>query len=176
MRHITSAASQSLESDKVSIFALVIIQTPTPIIATNCHREIEYNNETYSPNTGLLKLPVISQEFSLSASTVSLSLSDVSDSYLSMAMNSNLLNSQLDIHLAILNADTDELLQVIPSVYRGYLDDTNPGKHAVTFSFKNHMHKFTKTAGRKTNSPSQNRFFPADKGLDILTNATGATK
>lgn len=169
MRDINNAATLSLESDRVSIFALVMIQTPIPILATNCHRELTYSNETYRTDTGLLKLPVINQEFSLSASTLSLNFSDASDNYLAMAMANNLLNAQLDIHLAILDADTDELIQVIPSVARGYLDDIKPGKHTVTFEFKNHMHKFTKTAGRRTNSPSQNRFYPDDHGFDVLT-------
>lgn len=169
MRSIPSSADALLNGDRGSVFALIHIQTPTPILATNCHREIGFDSQVFRTDSGLLKVPVITQEFSVSASTISLTFSDVDDAYLAMAMASNILNKQLDIHLAVFDPDTDELDYVIPSIYRGYLNDTRPGIHQVTFEFKNHMHNFSKTAGRRTNSASQNRFYPNDKGLENIT-------
>lgn len=174
MRSISSTAETALEADRASVFALVHIQTPTPILATNCHRQLEFNNQVFKTDTGLMNVPVITQEFSLSASSISLTFADSNDAYLALAMANNVLNAQLDIHIAILDPDTDELDYVIPSISRGYLNDTKPGIHQVTFEFKNHMHKFSKTAGRRTNSPSQNRFYPDDKGFDRLTASTGS--
>jgi hypothetical protein len=176
MRSIPAQTEALLNGDRASVFALIHIQTPTPILATNCHRELEFNNQVFKTDTGLMSVPVITQEFTVSASSISLTFSDANDAYLAMAMANNILNSQLDIHIAILDPDTDELDYVIPSIARGYLDDTKPGIHKVTFEFKNHMHKFSKTAGRRTNSPSQNRFYPNDQGFDILTNSAGATE
>jgi hypothetical protein len=173
MRSLPAQADAALDADRISVFALIHIQTPTPILATNCHRELEFNNEIFKTDTGLIKIPTITQEFSVSASSISLTFSDVDDGYLAMAMASNILNKQLDIHLAVLDPDTDELIDVIPSTYRGYLDDTKPGIKQVTFEFKNHMHKFDKTSGRRTNSASQNRFYPDDKCFENLSNAAG---
>ncbi len=169
MRSYPAPVDAAFNGERGSVFALVHINTPTPILATNCHRELGYNAEVFRTDTGLLKIPTITQEFSVSASTISLTFSDVDNSYLASAMAGNILNKQLDIHLAVLDPDTDDLLHVIPSIYRGYLDDTKPGKHQVTFEFKNHMHKLDKTAGRRTNSPSQNRFYPNDKAFENLT-------
>jgi hypothetical protein len=158
-----------LAGDRASVFALIHIQTPTPILATNCHRDLEYNGQVFKTDTGLLKVPVITQEFIVSASSVSITFSDSNDAYLAMALANNILNKQLDIHIAIIDPETDELDYVIPSICRGYLDDTKPGIHQVTFEFKNHMHNFSKIAGRRTNSASQNRFYPSDKGLENIT-------
>jgi hypothetical protein len=173
MRSIPTQTDCLLNGDRATVFVLIHIKTPTPILATNCHRDLGFNDQVFKTDTGLLKVPFITQEFSVSASSVSITFSDSDDTYLAMALENNILHNQLDIHIAILDPETDELNHIIPSIYRGYLDDTKPGIHQVTFEFKNHMHKFSKAAGRRTNSASQNRFYPDDKGFEDLSNASG---
>lgn len=174
MRNFLPETVVALAADCAVVYSLIEIRTPTPIFATNGHRKIEHAGEVYQVDTGLEKLPMITQEFSLSASSLSVSFSDVDNVLLAAAQNSNLYGAQLDIHIVALNTETDATLEVIPSVYRGYLDEVKPGDRKITFGFKNHMNKFTKTAGRRTNSPSQNRFYPDDKGFDKLTASTGS--
>ena len=176
MRNLLPETEAALEAGSAIIYSLVEIRTPTPILATNAHREIQYANETFKVDAGLGKLPTVTQEFSLSAGTMTLPFSDSDNAYLAMSQNPNIYNSQLDIHFVVLSLDDDSVLEVIPSVARGYLNDIKPGHYKIDFEFKNHMHKFSKTAGRRTNSPSQNRFYPDDKGFDILTDSVGATE
>jgi hypothetical protein len=169
MRSIPIQTDSLLDGDRATVFALIHIKTPTPILATNCHRDLGFNDQVFKTDTGLLKVPLITQEFSVSASSVSITFSDFNDAYLAMALENNISYKQLDIHIAILNPETDEIDYIIPSIYRGYLDDTKPGIHQVTFEFKNHMHNFSKVAGRRTNSASQNRFYPSDQGFENIT-------
>ena len=173
MRSIPQAALDILSGDVVPLFALINIQTPTPILATNCHRDIEHLGVNYSPDIGVIGIPQIKQEFSLSASSISLTFSDSTQELLSMAANSNIYDAQIDIHIAVLSPIDDSTVHVIESIYRGYLFEIKPGNHQLTLEFQNHMAKFDKTAGRRTNSVSQNRFYPNDKGFENLSNAAG---
>jgi len=173
MRNIPQAALDILAGECPAVFALIQLQTPTPICATNCHRIIEHNGISYRSDTGLQEFPAVNQEFTLNAAGVSLSFADDTQSLISMALNNDVFDSQLDIHIAILSPVDDSVVHVIESVYRGYLSEPQPTDHGITFTFKNHLAKFEKTAGRRTNSPSQQRFYPNDIGLDIITEVSG---
>lgn len=171
MRNLLPETQAALSAGSAIIYSLVEIRTPTPILATDAHRKIEYAGEIYRTDTGMGKLPRITQEFSLSAGTISLVFSDADDGYLASATHPNFYNSQLDIHFAVLSLDDDSVLQVIPSVARGYLHKPEPLRKQMKLVFKNHMFKFDKTAGRRTNSESQQRFFADDMAFENVTNA-----
>jgi hypothetical protein len=173
MRNLLPATAAALEAGSAIIYSLVKINTPTPIFATDAHRKINHLGEVYRTDTGMGKLPNITQEFSLSAGTIALTFSDIDDAYLAMSQNDGIYNAQLDIHFAVLSTVDDSTLEVIPSVARGYLHQPDPMRKRMKFVFKNHMHKFSKTAGRRTNIASQNRFYPDDKGFENLSNAAG---
>lgn len=169
MRNLLPETLAALEAGSVIVYSLVQINLPVPIFATDAHRSIGYDGEVYRAYVGMDKLPRITQEFSLSAGTIPLSFSDVDDVYLAMAQASDVYGAQLDIHFAVLNTENDSILQVIPSVARGYLHKLEPLRKKMKFVFKNHMHKFDKTAGRRTNSESQQRFFPNDMAFENVT-------
>jgi hypothetical protein len=169
MRNLLPATVAALEAGSAIIYSLVEIKTPTPIFATDAHRKITFGGEVYRTDTGMGKLPRITQEFSLSAGTLSLTFADTNDAYLAMSQLAGIYNAQLDIHFAVLSIDDDSVLEVIQSVARGYLHKPEPLKKQVRFVFKNHMFKFDKTAGRRTNSASQQRYYPDDMGFENIT-------
>ncbi len=174
MRNLLPATEAALEAGSAIIYSLVEINTSTPIFATDAHRAVEYSGEVYRTDTGMGKPPKITQEFSLSAGTMALTFSDVNDAYLAMAQAGGVYNAQLDIHFVVLSTVDDSTLEVIPSVARGYLHKPEPLRKQVKFVFKNHMLKFDKTAGRRTNSASQQRLYPNDMGFENITRESGS--
>lgn len=173
MRNLPQAAIDALASDVVVLSALVQLDLPTPIYASTA-QVISWNGNTYRPDTGLISVPDITQDFNLSANSLTLTFADASEQILSSARQNGYADAQLDIHIAIINPADYSVLHVIPSVYRGYCEELQPSDTAKTsFTFKNHMHKFDRKAGRKTNTPSQQRYYEHDNTFDQITSASG---
>lgn len=173
MRNFPQAVTDALASGHVELRALVQLQLSTPIYACT-GQQITYAGNVYTPDSGLEDVPDISQDFVLSSSSMTLTFSDVTDTLLALAVSGGYSGAQLDIHIAVLNPADMSLLHVIPSVYRGYCEDLQPSETGkVAFSFANHMHRFDRTAGRRTNTSSQQRFFPADNGFEQVTQSSG---
>lgn len=173
MRNLPSSAITALQADLVTIAALVQFQLPGGAVNSSTAQQVVYNGTTYRADTGVADVPDIVQDFNLSASTISLKYADADGLLESAAITGGYFDSQLDIHIAIFNSETLQLLHVIPSVYRGYCDDLQPGKSEVTFTFKNHAHRFDRKAGRKTNNASQHRYYPDDAGFNQITQSSG---
>lgn len=173
MRNLPPSAITALQADLVTIAALVQFQLPGGSVNSSTAQQVIYSGTTFRADTGLMDVPDISQDFALSASTINLKYADSDGALEAAALASGYFEARLDIHIAIFNSETLQLLHVIPSVYRGYCDDLQPGKGAVTFSFKNHATRFDRKKGRRTNDASQHRFYPGDPGFNRLTQSSG---
>ena len=169
MRNLLSATKTALAKGEVVFAALVELDLPTPIFATDYQRALSYDAKSFLTSTGLKDVPDIKQEFALSASSYSLVFNDDTSELLSMAANSDVHGAQLDIHVVIISTVDDSIIEVIPSVYRGYLENPVPLDNArMKFEFKNHLSSFEKTAGRRTSSASQQRHYKDDRGFDLV--------
>jgi hypothetical protein len=169
MRNLLPATKLALGKGEVVFSALVEIDFPTPIYATDYQRVLSYDSKSFLTSSGLKEVPDIKQEFALSASSYSLVFNDDTNELLSMVANNNVHGARLDVHLVIISADDDSIIQVVPSVYRGYLENPVPLDNSrIKFEFKNHLSKLEKTSGRRTNSASQQRHFEGDRGFDLV--------
>lgn len=173
MRNLPSDAVAALQSDVVVMAALVQFDLSAPVYACTL-RDIAYGGNAYLCNTGLMSVPAIKQDFALSASSLSLRFADPGDVLLAQAHDHGYLDAVLNIHIALMDQTDHSIIHVIPSVYRGYCDDVAPSDDGITeFKFKNHMHKLQRVRGRKTNTASQQRYYPADNAFDQLTATSG---
>jgi hypothetical protein len=173
MRELSSAAVSALASGTADIMPLVSINLSTPVYASTMI-DIGYNGVVYLQNTGLKSVPDITQDFVLSASSISIEFADPGNMIFGSAYYGGYHGARVDIHLAIINSDDYSLLHVINSIYRGYIDDVQPGTNgATTLTVKNHAYKFDRVAGRKTNTASQQRWYPADPTFDKITTTSG---
>lgn len=169
MRNLLPVTKSALSKGEVVFAGLVEIDLPVPIFATDYQRALSYDAKSFLTNTGLNNVPDIKQEFALSASTYSLVFDDSSSELLSLVANNDVHGARLNIHIAIISAVDDSIVEVIPSVYRGYLENPVPLDNArIKLEFKNHLGNFEKTAGRRTSSASQQRHYDGDRGFNIV--------
>lgn len=173
MRNLPPEATQLLTGGRVVLGALLEWQLSQPVYWSSRAQVINYAGNDYLP--GLVqKIPAIKSDFSLSANSMTLTISDVESQLLAEMRSNGYHDSQLDIHLAILHPDTYAVAHVIPSIYRGYCHDIKPTESGTLgVVFKNHMLKFDRVAGRKTNSANQQRYYPHDHVFDDLAGAAG---
>jgi hypothetical protein len=159
MAHLVTILSLEGENYYYTDFSSDIIEGDDPPI-------------TYSANGFLQKMGSISESAGLTIGSLSLSLSGVNQTLISDVLNNGHIHRQITIKRAFINASTNALIESF-SIYSGRVEsmdivDTDKTS-MINFRVSNHWGDFARLAGRRTNSGSQNQFFPNDKGFDFIT-------
>ena len=151
---------------------LVKLEFDTTYYYTDFSSDIVDGGDTYSANGFLQKIGSISESASLTIGSLSLSLSGVNQTLISDVLNNGHIHRQITIKRAFINASTNALIESF-SIYSGRVEGMdiadNDKTSMINFQVSNHWGDFARLAGRRTNSGSQNQFFPNDKGFDFIT-------
>ena len=130
------------------------------------------DGDTYSSNGFLLKIGSISESAGLTTGSLSVTLSGVNQSIISELLNYGHINKKVSVKRAFINSSTNALIESI-SIYSGRvesMDIVDSDKTSIIYlRIANHWADFRRMSGRRTNSNSQNQFFPNDKGFDFIT-------
>ena len=126
----------------------------------------------YSANGFLQGMASVSESTQLTIGSLDLSLSGVNQTLISDLLNNGHIHRKVSIKRAFLNADTLALIESF-SIYTGRVEgmdiiDSDTDSQ-INLSIANHWADFARLSGRRTNSGSQNQFFPNDKGFDFIT-------
>tara|TARA_Y100000310_G_scaffold54745_2_gene50166 strand:+ start:1086 stop:1889 length:804 start_codon:yes stop_codon:yes gene_type:complete len=154
--------------------------TLTVIVMTDYYQFTDFSSDivdgsdTYSANGFLQKIGSISESAGITTGSLSLSLSGVNQTFISDLLGNGHIHRKMIVKRAFINASTNALIESF-SIYTGHvegMDITDSDKTSlINLRIANQWSDFARLSGRRTNSGSQNQFFPNDKGFDFITHS-----
>ena len=173
-RGLSSSVKTQLATGIIDPVLLIEIGFGTPVYLTNASFDITSSvsgtSRTYLSNGHLRGISGISETNKPTKNTLSVSLSAVDQTYVSIALNENIINDDVYIYRGYL--DTNNALINDPFLlFYGTINDykitDNTTTAKVVYSVTSHWGNFSKTSGRTTTDNSQQRFFSGDKGMEF---------
>ena len=133
---------------------------------------ISGTNYLYESNGFLLKIGSISESSGMTSGSLSVTLSAVNQTLISDLLNNGHIHRKVTIKRAFINSSTNALIESF-SIYSGRVEgmeiSDNEKSSIINLRIANHLSDFARMSGRRTNSGSQNQFFPTDKGFHFIT-------
>lgn len=173
-RGLSSSVKTQLATGIIDPVLLIEIGFGTPVYLTNASFDITSSisgtSRTYLSNGHLRGISGVSETNKPTKNTLSLSLSAVDQTYVSIALNENIINDNVYIYRGFL--DTNNALISDPFLlFYGTIDEYKIGDNTTTanlvLSVTSHWGNFSKVSGRVTTDNSQQRFFSGDKGMEF---------
>ena len=173
-RGLTSAVKTELATGIIEPVILLEFGFATPIYLTNASFDITSSvsgsSRTYSANGHLKNISAVSETNKPTKNSLIISLSAVDQTYLSVALNENIINDDVHIYRGFL--DTNRALISDPFLlFYGTVDEykisDNTSTATLNLVITSHWANFSKTSGRVTPDNSQQRFFSGDKGMEF---------
>ena len=173
-RGLSSSVKTQLATGIIDPVLLIEIGFGTPVYLTNASFDITSSisgtSRTYLSNGHLRNISGVSETNKPTKNTLSLSLSAVDQTYVSIALNENIINDNVYVYRGYL--DTNNALISDPFLlFYGTIDEYKIGDNTTTanlvLSVTSHWGNFSKVSGRVTTDNSQQRFFSGDKGMEF---------
>ena len=166
-RGLSSDLLTEINSGSIKPVALVEIGFPTVQRLTNHYKDLVHNANTYLAGGHLLKISAKAENSQINVANFSIQLSAVDSAFVSIVLNNVVSNDEVTIDIGFI--DSSESLIDTFNYDKGYINnysiDTKQG--ILTLNCTSHFGDFSRTAGRKTNEGSQQRFYPTDKGFEF---------
>ena len=173
-RGLTSAVKAELATGNINPVVLVEIGLATPVYLTNASfnitSDISGTSRTYLSNGHLRSITGVSETNQPTKNTLALALSGVSQEYISLVLNENIINDSVSIYRGFLDSNL-ELIADPFLLFFGTINDykitDNTTIATVVITVTSHWGNFSKTNGRATTDNAQKRFFSSDKGMEF---------
>jgi len=173
-RGLTSAVKTELATGIIEPVLLIELGFGTPVYLTNASFDITSSvsgsSRTYLSNGHLKNISAVSETNKPTKNSLIISLSGVDQTYVSIALNENIINDDVHIYRGFL--DTNLALISDPFLlFYGTINDykitDNTSTAKIVLTVTSHWGNFSKTSGRTTTDNSQQRFFSGDKGMEF---------
>tara|TARA_Y100001937_G_scaffold63585_1_gene87152 strand:+ start:2238 stop:2804 length:567 start_codon:yes stop_codon:yes gene_type:complete len=173
-RGLSSSVKTQLATGIIDPVLLIEIEFGTPVYLTNASFDITSSvsgtSRTYLSNGHLRGISGVSETNKPTKNTLSISLSAVDQTYVSIALNENIINDNVYVYRGYL--DTNNALISDPFLlFYGTIDEYKIGDNTTTanlvLNVTSHWGNFSKVSGRVTTNNSQQRFFSGDKGMEF---------
>jgi hypothetical protein len=169
MPRVTSSATiTALASDSINLATLIKLDFPTPIYITDYGQDITYNSQNYDASSYILEVGGASETGDIRVNSMDLILSAVEQSYVSLFLNNNYVNVAVTIQRACLDdngAVIGEPITYFDGRIVGYGIEDSGQDSTLNVEIASHWQDFDKVQNRKTNSKSQQFWFPNDRGF-----------
>ncbi len=173
-RGLSSAVKTELATGVIDPVLLIEIGFNTPKYLTNAPFDIvssvSGSSRTYQTNGHLRNITGVNETNKPTKNTLSLSLSGVDQTYISLALSENIINSEVYIYRGFLNTSNaliaDPFLLFFGTIDEYKITDTTETANLV-LQITSHWGNFSKTSGRVTTDNAQQRFFSGDKGMEF---------
>ena len=166
-RGLSGSLTTELANQSVKPIVLVEILFPTPQRLTNHYKDITHNSNTYLASSHLLSVSGNTESTEVNVSSFQIELSAVESSFISIVLNNVVSNDEVTVDVGFLDS-SDALIDTF-NFNKGFIDsysiDTEKGR--LVLNCTSHFSDFSRVAGRKTNTGSQQIFFPNDRGMDF---------
>jgi hypothetical protein len=146
----------------------------TPVYLTNASfnitSSVSGSSRTYLSNGHLQKVGGVNETNKPTKNSLTIVLSAVDQTYVSIALNENIINDDVHIYRGFLDANraliSDPFLLFYGTVNEYKIVD-NTETASVNLIITSHWANFSKTNGRSTTDNSQQRFFSGDEGMEF---------
>lgn len=173
-RGLTSAVKTELATGNIAPILLIDVGFATPVYLTNASFDITSSvsgsSRTYLSNGHLRKVSGINETNKPTKNSLTIVLSAVDQSYVSIALNENIINDDVHIYRGFLDANmsliSDPFLLFYGTINEYKIVDDSETAN-INFVVTSHWANFSKTNGRSTTDNSQQRFFSGDKGMEF---------
>tara|TARA_Y100001937_G_scaffold128057_1_gene202270 strand:- start:2327 stop:2893 length:567 start_codon:yes stop_codon:yes gene_type:complete len=173
-RGLSSSVKTELATGIIDPVLLIDIEFSTPVYLTNASFDITSNisgtSRTYLSNGHLRSITGVNETNRPTKNTLSISLSGVEQTYVSVALNENIINDNVFVYRGYLDSN-NALISDPFLLFYGTIDEYKISDNTTTanliLSITSHWGNFSKTAGRTTTDNSQQRFFSSDKGMEF---------
>ena len=173
-RGLSSSVKTELATGVIAPVLLVEIEFGTPVYLTNAPFDITSSvsgsSRTYLTNGHLKNITGINETNKPTKNSLQLTLSGVDQTYISIALSENIINTEVYIYRGFLNANnaliSDPFLLFFGTIDEYRISDTTNTANLV-LNLTSHWGNFEKTSGRVTTDNSQQRFFSGDKGMEF---------
>jgi len=173
-RALTTAVKNELATNEITPFHLLTINFSTPVNLTdnsfNLTSSISGSSTTYTASPFLVSTPSFTEETDITKSSLTIELSGADLTFISTALNENIVNDSVVIHRGLLDANNSIIADPL-LLYQGTIDtyaiSESENESALALTVVSHWADFEKKSGRKTNNASQQRFFSTDVGMEF---------
>ena len=173
-RGLSSSVKTELATGSIDPVLLIEIGFSTPIYLTNASFDITSNisgtSRTYLSNGHLRSITGVNETNRPTKNTLSISLSGVDQTYISVALNENIINDDVFVYRGFLDS-SNALISDPFLLFYGTIDEYKISDNTtianLIISVTSHWGNFSKTSGRTTTDNSQQRFFSSDKGMEF---------
>jgi hypothetical protein len=180
-RTLPSGAVAILQSRAFITCELLEFNLSTPLYLTTAQFDITASTNTsggtqnYIAQGNFMAYTGVRETDEMRVNNINITFSGATNTYINIALNDAYLHRTFRIYKIFLNNSDMATLTDPILIYDGKITgasvEESSTESVVTFTTANEFHDFTRIAGRKTNSGSQTRFFPGDKGMDLSTSA-----
>lgn len=136
--------------------------------------------QTYLAQGQFLSYTGVRETDEMRVNTVNVSFSGATNQFLNFALNDRILHRAFRIYKVFINAADLALLTAPVMIYDGSIVgatvEESVDSSVVTLQTANEFYDFETRRGRRTNSGSQQRFFPGDRGMDFSTKSIADIK
>ena len=175
-RSLSTAVKNHLATNDIKPVHLITLGFSTPQNITDCTFDLNSNvsgsSVTYTSTAFLMNVPSFTEETDITKTSLSLTLSGADQTFISLALNENLVNDSVEIYRAFLD-DSNAIINTPFLLYKGYVDtfaiSENKTESNLSLNIVSHWADFEKISGRKTNNNSQQKFFNTDVGFDFAS-------
>ena len=175
-RGLSSSVKTELATGSIDPVLLIEIGFSTPIYLTNASFDITSNisgtSRTYLSNGHLRSITGANETNRPTKNTLSFSLSAVDQTYVSVALNENIINKNVSLYKGYLDGN-NALISDPFLLFYGTIDEykisDNTSTANLIISVTSHWGNFSKVGGRTTTDNSQQRFFSGDKGMEFAS-------
>ena len=173
-RGLTTAVKNELATGVIEPVILLELGFATPVYLTNASFDLTSSvsgtSRTYLSNGHLLGVTNISETNRPSKNTMTVTLSGVDQTYISIALNENIINDNVFLYKGFL--DSNNALIADPFLlFYGTVDfykiTDNSESSSISLAVTSHWGNFSKIGGRTTSDNAQQKFFSGDKGMEF---------
>tara|TARA_Y100001973_G_C5184566_1_gene326968 strand:+ start:444 stop:1010 length:567 start_codon:yes stop_codon:yes gene_type:complete len=173
-RNLTTAVKNHLATNEIVPFHLLTIGFSTPVNLTDnsftLTSSVSGSSKTYTASPFLVSNPSFTEETDLSKSSLNIDLSGADLTFISTALNENIVNDAVEIYRGFLG-NTNQIITDPFLLYKGTIDtfaiSESENESVLSLTVVSHWADFEKRSGRLTNNNSQQRFFSSDVGMNF---------
>jgi hypothetical protein len=169
-RGINASTISALQTDSFSMCHLVQLDFPTVIRITDWNRDISALSTTFQSSGHLLEIGQSAETSEPRTNSIDLSLSGVSQEYISIFLSSNYMDVRARIWIAVLGAN-DTVVGAPFLIFDGRIAnfgiDDSEQDSVLSVEISSHWKDFELRKGRRTNRNSQQYYFSTDEGMDF---------
>ena len=173
-RGLSSSVKTELATGNIAPVHLIDLNFATPQYLTDCSfnltSSISGSSRTYTASGHILNIGNSQEGSKPIKNSLNLTLSGVDQSFISIALNENIINATVQIYRAFLNS-SNAIISDPFLLFDGFIDQYSIEDDTTTanigLNITSHWGNFEKVSGRRTSDTSQQRFFSGDKGFEF---------